>query len=82
MRLLILALGFGCIAIIAFAPRSAEALTAADRAACKPDVFRLCSAGAIAAATFGDRQGIYDCFKQHRHELSPACDRVLRKSGY
>lgn len=60
----------------------ADAQTAKEKAACRPDVFRLCAAGAIAAAALGDRQGIYECFKQHRRELSRACDRVLRNHGY
>jgi hypothetical protein len=45
-------------------------------------VFRLCSAGEIAAAAFGDRAGIYACFRAHRSEVSPACDRVLKNHGY
>lgn len=61
---------------------AAGAQTAAERAACRPDVFRLCTAGQIALAALGDRQGIYECFRQHRRELSRACDRVLRKHGY
>jgi hypothetical protein len=60
----------------------AEAQTAQERAACRGDVFRLCTAAQIALATVGDRRGIYACFKQHRREVSRACDRVLKSRGY
>jgi len=60
----------------------AVAQTSSERQACKPDVFRLCSAGEIAAAALGDRAGIYACFRAHRSEVSPACDRVLKNHGY
>lgn len=60
----------------------ATAQTSSERQACKPDVFRLCSAAVIAAAALGDRAGIYACFRANRHELSPACDRVLKNHGY
>jgi len=72
-----------CFAFITLAGADAAAAqTAAERTACRPDVFRLCAAGAIAAAAVGDRQGIYDCFQEHRRQLSRACDRVLRSHGY
>lgn len=72
-----------CFAFITLAGAAAAAAqTGAERAACKPDVFRLCSAGAIAAAALGDRQGIYDCFAAHRRELSRPCDGVLKSHGY
>lgn len=58
------------------------AQTAAERAACKPDAQRLCSAGTMLAAALGDRQYIYACFAAHRRELSKACDRVLKSHGY
>lgn len=60
----------------------ADAQTSNERAACKPDVFRLCSASEIAAAALGDRSGIYACFRAHRSDVSPACDRVLKDHGY
>lgn len=84
MQLVIRCTALGIIAgIIAFAAlRGADAQTAREKAACRPDVFRLCSAGAIAAAALGDRQGIYDCFRQHRRELSRVCDRVMKIHGY
>lgn len=61
---------------------AAAAQTARERAACRGDAFRLCTAAQIALATVGDRQGIYACFAQHRRELSRACDRVLKNYGY
>jgi hypothetical protein len=64
------------------ATAEAAAQTSSERQACKPDVFRLCSAGEIAAAALGDRAGIYACFRAHRRDLSPACDRVLKNHGY
>ena len=56
--------------------------TADQQQACMGDVFRLCSAAEIAAAALGDRSGIYACFRAHRPDLSPACDRVLKSHGY
>jgi hypothetical protein len=64
------------------AAAEARAQTASERQACKPDVFRLCAAGEIAAAALGDRTAIYACFRAHRRDLSPACDRVLKNHGY
>jgi hypothetical protein len=61
---------------------AASAQTAQERAACRGDVFRLCTAAQIALATVGDRQGIYACFRRHRRELSKSCDRVLKNHGY
>ncbi len=71
-------LGGGAVAAVV----EARAQSASERAACKPDVFRLCAAGQIAAAALGDRSGIYACFRAHRRDLSPACDRVLKNHGY
>jgi hypothetical protein len=70
------------IAATLAAAADAVAQTSSERQACKPDVFRLCSAGEIAAAALGDRAGIYACFHAHRSEVSPACDRVLKNHGY
>jgi hypothetical protein len=70
------------ITFAAGAAADAAAQTASERRACKPDVFRLCSAAEIAAAALGDRAGIYVCFRTHRREVSPACDRVLTNHGY
>ena len=69
-------------AITCAATADAAAQTSSERQACKPDVFRLCSAAEIAAAALGDRSGIYACFRAHRTELSLACDRVLKNHGY
>jgi len=70
------------LAVVLAAATDAVAQTSSERQACKPDVFRLCSAGEIAAAALGDRAGIYACFRAHRSEVSPACDRVLKNHGY
>lgn len=70
------------VVVATFAAVEARAQTASERAACKPDVFRLCAVRQIAAAALGDRAGIYACFRAHRHDLSPACDRVLKNHGY
>lgn len=74
-------------ALIAFvitlaAATGTAAQSAAEIAACKPDVFRLCTAGQIARAIVGDRRGVYACFSQHRRDLSRRCDHVLKKHGY
>jgi hypothetical protein len=73
---------FAVVLIMLAAGADAAAQTASERQACKPDVFRLCSAADIAAAAIGDRAGIYACFREHRRDLSPACDRVLKAHGY
>lgn len=78
MRTLVIVAGVALCAIVA----QARAQTASERAACKPDVFRLCTASQIAAAALGKRDGIYACFAAHRRELSPACDAVLKTHGY
>lgn len=70
------------VTFITGAAAESRAQTASERAACKPDVFRLCAAREIAAAALGDRAGIYACFRAHRYDLSPACDRVLKNHGY
>lgn len=70
------------VTVAAGAAADAVAQTSSERRACKPDVFRLCSAAEIAAAALGDRAGIYVCFRAHRREVSPACDRVLTNHGY
>lgn len=75
---------FAFVVAVMFAAAATEgrAQTASERAACKPDAFRLCAASEIAAAALGGRAGIYACFRAHRHDLSPACDRVLKNHGY
>ena len=42
-----------------------------EQAACKPDVFRLCSEQIPVTAR------IVTCLKQHKHDLSPACRKVF-----
>lgn len=60
-----------------------HAQTATEIKACKPDALRLCSGGAVLAAMLGDRQYVFACLtREHRRELSPACDRVLKRRGY
>lgn len=61
---------------------SAQAQTAAEIAACKPDVMRLCTLDQKLLAAMGDRSGIFACMSAHRRELSRRCDRVLRNHGY
>ena len=75
----ILAIAF---AMTLAAATAAAAQTSSERQACKPDAFRLCTAAEIAAAALGDRSGIYACFRAHRSDVSPACDRVLKSHGY
>lgn len=70
------------LAVTLAAAGDVAAQTSIERQACKPDVFRLCSAAEIAAAAFGDRSGIYACFRAHRSDVSSACDRVLKNHGY
>lgn len=77
----VLAFVFAVVWTVA-AATEVRAQTASEHAACKPDVFRLCAAKEIAAAALGERAGIYACFRVHRHDLSPACDRVLKNHGY
>lgn len=57
------------------------AQTDAEKAACRPDVFKLCKA-CIPAALFGNRACIYECFASHRRALSLSCNRVLKSHGY
>lgn len=76
-RILVIACGITLCGILA-----AVAQTAQERAACRGDVFHLCTAAQIGLAAVGNRQGIYACFREHRRELSTACDRVLKNHGY
>lgn len=76
-RVIAIVFGIGMCGII-----SAAAQTGQEKAACRPDAFRLCSFADLLRAGMGDREGIFQCFKQHRRELSPPCDRVLKSHGY
>jgi hypothetical protein len=76
-RIVCIVLGITLCGVLA-----AVAQTAQERAACRGDVFRLCTAAQIALATVGDRGGVYACFAAHRRELSRGCDRVLKSHGY
>jgi hypothetical protein len=51
---------------------SAAAATAEERAACTPDVFRLC------ASEIPNVTNIVSCMKRQRSKLSPACAAVFR----
>jgi hypothetical protein len=54
-------------------PATAE--TAAERAACRPDVYRLC------AGEIPSRPRIVACLARKRSQLSPACAEVFRPGG-
>ena len=51
------------------------AATAEERAACTPDVFRLCS------SEIPNVERIVACMKRERPKLSPTCARVFRPDG-
>jgi hypothetical protein len=53
------------------APLSASAYTAADEAACRPDVFRLC------AVAIPDQNRIVACLERNKRQLSLPCYRVF-----
>jgi hypothetical protein len=55
----------------ATAPGLAFVVTAAQRAACEPDVFRLCS------AAIPDVGKIITCMKANKPNLTPACHAVV-----
>ena len=58
---------------ICLVPPAALANPSDDETACKPDVFRLCSA----AIPFRDR--IVDCLAKNKRQLSPACHQVFNR---
>jgi hypothetical protein len=61
-----------CVALALCSPGTpSAAATAEERAACTPDVFRLCSSEIPSV----DR--IVACMKQQRSKLSPACAAVF-----
>lgn len=62
------------VALLAPVPALAEA-TAAQRAACTPDVWRLC------AAQIPDVPGIKACLRRERARLSPGCRVVMDADG-
>jgi hypothetical protein len=73
------------LALFAAAAHASEACrpgTPQERAACKPDVMRLCGVKAIALAVIGDCGAVYVCLRIHRGAVSLACDRVLKSHGY
>jgi len=62
------------LAVAAYAsPAVAE--TAEDRAACRPDVFRLC------AGEIPNRNRITACLYRKRSQLSPPCAAVFSQPG-
>ena len=60
-------LGLACFTTPSAAENAAHVATAEERAACTPDVFRLCSS----AIPSVDK--IIACMKRERPKLSPAC---------
>ena len=76
-RLSIRARGAALCAALALAalatPATAE--TAEERAACRPDVYRLC------AGEIPSRVRIVACLARKRSQLSAACAQVFRVSG-
>ena len=73
---------FSAVALLAmiYAPAQAAAYTAADEAACRPDVFRLCT------LEIPDERRIVACLQRNKQRLSPACyevfDRETTGKGY
>ena len=65
-----LALTF-CAAPVAASENLAATVTAEERAACMPDVFRLCS------SAVPNVKGVIACMKRERPRLSPACAQVF-----
>lgn len=65
-----------CALILAVACAApAVAATAEERAACTPDVFRLCS------SEIPSVERIVACMKRERPKLSPACAKVFNPDG-
>ena len=70
-RIAVGALVFGA-SLIAFAiPSSAGTVTAAQRAACTPDAFRLCS------KEFPSVSAVTTCMSKNYENLSPQCKATL-----
>lgn len=51
-------------------------------AACTPDAKRICSYVQLAEAAVGGYQGIKNCFRHHKSELSSSCRSMITKYGY
>jgi hypothetical protein len=70
---------------LAATPTLARGPTPLEKAICKPEALRLCSLEQLlkAAVLCGDGSKrcppIYRCFREHRREIGPACDMVLKK---
>ena len=70
-------------------PAHAYEATEAEKAACKPDALRICSAAAIVKALFGDHSAVLECLiaekrscqKRWRCEVSKPCRDVLTAHG-
>jgi hypothetical protein len=70
------AIGLGAVlALAALAP--ARAYSPQDRAACEPEMKRLCSAMDLAGALFGFYGGIEACIHRHYGEIALACRAVI-----
>jgi hypothetical protein len=52
-------------------------ITEADKAACRPDVMRLCFWQALGGAT----PAAIACMQRSRRQVSPACQAVMRRHG-
>ena len=50
--------------------------------ACTDDAKKLCSYVQLIEASVGHYKGIAKCFRAHRNELSPPCNRMVTKYGY
>jgi hypothetical protein len=61
--------------VAATLPAAAQRGTAAQRAACTPDVFRLC------ASEIPNVDGIVACLKREKSQLSRACHLVMTEDG-
>lgn len=68
--------------LLPFAVRAQVTYTPAERIACEPEILRLCKLGQLLSYAAGNPQGIWNCLREHRREVRPACDAVLKRHGY
>jgi hypothetical protein len=61
--------------VLSVAPVAASAHTKEDEAACRPDVFRLCS------AAIPNQNRIVACLARNKSQLSSACSQVFDRSS-
>jgi hypothetical protein len=69
------AVALACVLAVAAGVAAAVAETAEERAACRPDVFRLC------AGEIPNRSRIVACLFRKRSQLSPPCAAVFSQPG-